>query len=864
LTHKTITKITLLLIFLLVISGGLSAISTGSFKALSDSSAFSAYSTSSATATTQSSVILGDSEDYLTCLTYQSMVLGNPCPPATTAAIDASWTALIANLTSSPTNYVSEYSWNTFKVGFAFQNLNTPNSAFHYLNYTLLDSAVTTIHNAGFKVILDDADFANFGSAAWVQDWLQLTQHYKGDSDISAFDLFEEPSTPSFWSSNVTTTNPFSTESVQSAYYNVTRAIRAIDASRTIIWFKSSDTLNPAFTLPNVIYDFHLDANQPDYNAFSVINQAYDFARQYNVTVGCFELNVVTGAGFNLNQTEAQLAYMKELGIGYMLWLYTSYVHDTLEILKNPYVGQWLPTTSYPLALNGQSCVTSGPNSAIVLYCIGGVDSSGTDYGNAYYASLNSGIYKSGVPDPWTSASQYAQSVAYLKCAVYSGTDYCVGGESGTISISNVYSAVLSSSGIGTWTPQTSYPTGIEETSCFTASVGTSWADLYCVGGLTNVGSITPTTYYTSLVSGALNWASGKAYPLADQGVSCLSAYLNAWYGYCVGGKSSSGGYSTAAYFSAISQTGFGTWEATTSYPIPISDASCSIWNSTIYCIGGQTAGGSYSNSVYYAPLSSLGIGAWQSLTNYSEGITDTSCKASTYWLYCVGGKTSSGSSTANSNDLFLGVNPTLGTLLLQLNDTSAPVGTAVTWTSTGWKPAETVTVMAFNPNTLQYINLGTSVTNSSGMAIAEFVVPATLSGSAPNQVYAEDPTTPPPHIGYQTGRVNFNVTSSTGPLLLNLSSNSGSVGSKLTWTSTGWNPGETVTVMAFNPTTKQYIELGHSTTNSSGIATGSFIVPTTMVGSAPNQVYGEDATTPFPHTGYETSRVSFTVTSSG
>jgi hypothetical protein len=96
-------------------------------------------------------------------------------------------------------------------------------------------------------------------------------------------------------------------------------------------------------------------------------------------------------------------------------------------------------------------------------------------------------------------------------------------------------------------------------------------------------------------------------------------------------------------------------------------------------------------------------------------------------------------------------------------------------------------------------------------------------------------------------------------------------MGSTVSWQSSGWNPGESVGIVIFNPNTGQYLSgwsagtSGPVVADSNGNAQGSFIVSTMAAakasGGKPLQIYAEDGTTPFPHVGYQTNRVAFTVT---
>ena len=59
-----------------------------------------------------------------------------------------------------------------------------------------------------------------------------------------------------------------------------------------------------------------------------------------------------------------------------------------------------------------------------------------------------------------------------------------------------------------------------------------------------------------------------------------------------------------------------------------------------IYCVGGEEQN-SFTNAVYYAAVSSGGIGAWTKAANYPLSVV-TTCIISSGNLYCVGGFDSS------------------------------------------------------------------------------------------------------------------------------------------------------------------------------------------------------------------------------
>ena len=99
-------------------------------------------------------------------------------------------------------------------------------------------------------------------------------------------------------------------------------------------------------------------------------------------------------------------------------------------------------------------------------------------------------------------------------------------------------------------------------------------------------------------------------------GCSIYNSYI-----YCVGTYSASP--YTQVYYAPVSSTGIGAWTSTTSYPVAMDYAGCSIYNGYIYCVGTYV---SPYTQVYYAPVSSTGIGAWTSTTSYPVAM---------YWAYC-------------------------------------------------------------------------------------------------------------------------------------------------------------------------------------------------------------------------------------
>ncbi|HXW95472.1 MAG TPA: hypothetical protein VEJ19_07185 [Nitrososphaerales archaeon] len=310
----------------------------------------------------------------------------------------------------------------------------------------------------------------------------------------------------------------------------------------------------------------------------------------------------------------------------------------------------WQCAAGYPLqvgggyAVAGQQCV----NSTSSFYCIGGLDANGGPRDEVYYSSPVSSTTQN--VTSWTlNTDSYPQYIDGQSCVLSSGYVYCVGGsyDSGGDDIASSYFAPLSQAGaIGNWSSTTQYPIPIDTQSCVTAS-----SYIYCIGGenetdgsATDV-AVTNSVWYAPLSpSGIGSWVHTTAYPSDVYYPSCYAANN---YVYCLGGADSNENSLTNVYYATLSSSGVGPWASTTSYPVAASGQACVISSDNIYCVGGETAPGSsstapsYTNAVYYASLSAGGIGDWKSAPSFPYS-TWTTCLTSTGNVYCFGGFDSS------------------------------------------------------------------------------------------------------------------------------------------------------------------------------------------------------------------------------
>jgi hypothetical protein len=116
---------------------------------------------------------------------------------------------------------------------------------------------------------------------------------------------------------------------------------------------------------------------------------------------------------------------------------------------------------------------------------------------------------------------------------------------------------------------------------------------------------------------------------------------------FCVAGNSNLIN-TNASYYAPITSNGIGAWQSTTSYPSKAFTESCAEYNGYAYCADGLNASG-LSNSTFYAPITSNGIGIWHRSLPYPVKTYYQSCVVYSGKVYCIGGLTSILSSTATN-----------------------------------------------------------------------------------------------------------------------------------------------------------------------------------------------------------------------
>ena len=220
---------------------------------------------------------------------------------------------------------------------------------------------------------------------------------------------------------------------------------------------------------------------------------------------------------------------------------------------------------------------------------------------------------------------------------------YCVGGADADGGPRNtVYADTLSSSGnITNWIATAgTYPDNIYAQSCVTSS-----GYVYCVGGSYDpAGDDVASSFYAPLPSGGPvgNWTATTSYPVPIDSESCVASSS---YIYCVAGNNETDGTyadstnSSAVYFASLSSNGIGAWKPSTPYPSDVLYPTCFSSGGYIYCVGGADTADNAVSAAYYAPLTSSGVGAWTATTSYKVTASGQSCAVYSGYVYCVGGE---------------------------------------------------------------------------------------------------------------------------------------------------------------------------------------------------------------------------------
>lgn len=283
-------------------------------------------------------------------------------------------------------------------------------------------------------------------------------------------------------------------------------------------------------------------------------------------------------------------------------------------------------------SLSGVSCATLSAN----VYCVGGFGGGGNSHNEVERATLGpSGI------GSWSSTTAYPTAIDSASCVNATSGIYCVGGEDGTTVLDDVYFASASSSGLGSWSSEAEYPNSLAAISC--VSYG---GYVYCVGGFDSNGDETSSTYYASTSSGLTSWTGTTQYPVAVDSASCVVYAADI---YCVAGETENGSNQNTpisdVYYAPLSSSGIGQWTAALSYPTDLAALSCASYSGYIYCVGGFDSNQDSSTDTYYSAVTSSGVTSWTNATPYPLAIDTSACVAYGGYVYCLSGTSDTSSS---------------------------------------------------------------------------------------------------------------------------------------------------------------------------------------------------------------------------
>jgi hypothetical protein len=276
--------------------------------------------------------------------------------------------------------------------------------------------------------------------------------------------------------------------------------------------------------------------------------------------------------------------------------------------------------------------------------------SSGTTSTTYNVAYLDTGVYTIDACDI-TAGTCSATKIITVQSAAQSYI-YCAGDDNyNGDNTKAVYYSAVSSAGVLGWVPTNSYPQSLVGAGCSIAN-----GYIYCVGtwiGNSQATYYAPIYYSGGTSSGIGAWTPTTPYPvqMTNAGCSIYNGYI-----YCVGTSNDITAWNNVNYdvqpapvssndvfYAPISSSGIGAWVQTTPYPVPMYYNGCSIYHGYIYCVG--TGGTSDNTEVYYAPVlpNGAGIGAWTPTTPYPIPFVDAGCSIYSGYIYCVGDGYSAG-----------------------------------------------------------------------------------------------------------------------------------------------------------------------------------------------------------------------------
>ena len=95
----------------------------------------------------------------------------------------------------------------------------------------------------------------------------------------------------------------------------------------------------------------------------------------------------------------------------------------------------------------------------------------------------------------------------------------------------------------------------------------------------------------------------------------------------------------TLVYYAPLSSSGIGSWSISSAYPQALSSTSCVAYSGDVYCLGGYGITQLSNSSAYSSSISSSGASAWTATTPYPVPFDLSSCVSDFSDIYCIAGR---------------------------------------------------------------------------------------------------------------------------------------------------------------------------------------------------------------------------------
>ena len=108
-----------------------------------------------------------------------------------------------------------------------------------------------------------------------------------------------------------------------------------------------------------------------------------------------------------------------------------------------------------------------------------------------------------------------------------------------------------------------------------------------------------------------------------------------------------------SVWYAPLSSSGIGVWRLTAAYPANVYYPTCFTAGGYIYCLGGADSNDNSLGTAYFATLSSAGVGTWTTTTAYPVAGSGQACVISLADIVCVGAETTGGSNPSYTSAVY-------------------------------------------------------------------------------------------------------------------------------------------------------------------------------------------------------------------